>query len=55
MYTYFESFEDSRTVQKYCGPAGSAESRSAALKHEYDLIKSKRDGLSDRLREIQGG
>jgi len=55
MYTYFEYFEGGRAVQKYCSSAGSAKSRGASLKYEYDLMKSKRNGLSDRMREIRGG
>jgi len=55
LYAYFEYFEGGRMVQKYCGPAGSAKSKSAALKYEYDLMKSKRNGLSDRMMEIRGG
>jgi len=55
LYAYFEYFEGGRTVQGYCGPAGSAKSGSAALKYEYDLMKAKRSGLPDMVREIRGG
>lgn len=52
-YTYFEYFEGGRTVQKYCGPAGSAKSKSTALKMEYQFLKDRRDRMYDRMREIQ--
>jgi len=52
-YTYFEYFEDGRTVQKYCGPSGSARSKSTALRMEYQLLKDRRDKMHDRMREIQ--
>ena len=51
-YTYFEYFDGKKTVQKYCGPEGSRQARIKALRMEYDLLKSRRDECSERMKAI---
>ena len=52
-YTYYEYFEDGKTVQKYCGPEGSDQGRLKALAFEYEHVKVKRDALNERLSRIK--
>ncbi len=52
-YTYFEYFENGKTVQKYCGPEGSAKSKKTALQYEYSLLKSKRDEMIQKMKMVK--
>ena len=52
-YTYFEYFEDGKTVQKYCGALGSDRARKVALQYEYEIVKEKKDAMVRRLAEIR--
>lgn len=52
-YTYYEYFEDGKTIQKYCGQLGSKQAKRRALEIEYELLKKKRDIISDRMDAIK--
>ena len=52
-YIYFEYFKDGKTIQKYCGPEGSAKSKKTALQFQYILLKGKRDELIQQMKMIK--
>lgn len=52
-YEYIEYFEDGKTVQMYCGPAGSVKAKAKALQLEYEWLGRKRAGIADRMAAIK--
>ena len=52
-YTYYEYFEDGKTVQKYCGPKGNRQAMVKALEIEYRLLEKKRMIMTRRMSAIK--
>ena len=52
-YTYYEYFEDGKTVQKYCGPDGSKQAKVKSLEIEYRLLEKKRTTMTERMDAIK--
>ena len=52
-YTYYEYFEDGKTVQKYCGPDGSRQAKVRSLEIEYQLLEKKRATMTERMGAIK--
>ena len=52
-YTYYEYFEDGKTVQKYCGPEGSRRAKVRSLEIEYRLLEKKRMIVTGRMSAIK--
>lgn len=52
-YEYLEYFEDGKTVQTYCGPAGSAKASARALQLEYEWLGRKKGVITDRMAAIK--
>ena len=52
-YTYFEYFEDGKTVQKYCGPEGSRKAKIKALELEYGLLEKRRTAIVERMASVK--
>ena len=52
-YTYYEYFEDGKTVQKYCGPEGSRQARIKSLEIEYRLLEKRQTNITERMEVIK--
>ena len=52
-YTYFEYFEEGKTVQKYCGPIDSDGAKKKALEFEYSMLYKKTKQGIRRLEELR--
>ena len=52
-YTYYEYFEDGKTVQKYCGPEGSRQARIKSLEIEYRLLEKKQAAIAERMTSVK--
>ena len=52
-YTYYEYFEDGKTIQKYCGPDGSRRAKVRSLEIEYRLLEKKHMIIAGRMSAIK--
>ena len=52
-YLYFEYYDGSKTVQKYCGRAGTPKAEWKACKFELEMLESRKGVLVDRIREVK--
>ena len=52
-YTYYEYFEDGKTVQKYCGPEGSRQARIKSLEIEYLLLEKRQMIIAERMASVK--
>ena len=52
-YTYYEYFEDGKTVQKYCGPEGSRQARIKSLEIEYRLLEKRQAAIAERMTSVK--
>ena len=52
-YTYYEYFEDGKTVQKYCGPEGSRQARIKSLEIEYRLLEKRQMTITERMASVK--
>ena len=52
-YTYYEYFEDGKTVQKYCGPEGSRRAKVRSLEIEYRLLEKRQTTITERMASVK--
>ena len=49
----YEYFEDGKTVQKYCGPEGSRQTKIKSLEIEYQLLEKRQANITKKMIAIE--